>query len=364
MTDKKTDKAILALRQQIDSIDEKIHLFINERAGLAKDIAVLKSQQEGTPAFYRPEREAQVLRKIIDSNPGPLSNTQVAVIFREIMSACLALEQPLKVAFLGPEGTFTQAAALKFFGHAVETVPLSAIDEVFREVESGAAQYGVVPIENSTEGVVNHTLDSFMYSDIKICGEVELRIHQHLLSQSASLTDVTKVVSHQQSLAQCREWLDANIPNVPREAVSSNAEAAKIAQGDPSVAAIAGEMAAELYSLPMLVSNIEDRPNNTTRFLAIAKDFPSASGDDKTSILASTQNKSGMLYRLLEPFSRHGVSLSRIESRPSKNVLWDYVFFIDIEGHTEDASVTSVLGELSDSSFFIKELGSYPKAVL
>lgn len=364
MTDKTADKALAALRQKIDGLDEKIHQQINHRAEIAKEIASLKAQQQGEPVYYRPEREAQVLRAIIERNPGPLSNEQVAVIFREIMSACLALEQPMKVAFLGPEGTFTQSAALKFFGHAVETVPLGAIDEVFREVESGAAQYGVVPIENSTEGVVNHTLDSFMVSDIKICGEVELRIHQHLLSQADDLSAIGKVVSHQQSLAQCREWLDANLPTVPREAVSSNAEAARIAQSDPSVAAIAGNMAAELYSLPCLISNIEDRPNNTTRFLAIARDFPQASGEDKTSILASTQNKPGMLYRLLEPFSRYGVSLSRIESRPSKNVIWDYVFFIDIDGHRDDEKVSSVLDELGSSSFFIKELGSYPKAVL
>jgi len=355
------------IRQRIDALDQELQTLINERARCAQAVAHIKERSGtgGKVFFYRPEREAQVLRRILDRNAGPLSAEEMARLFREIMSACLALEQPMKIAFLGPEGTFTQAAALKHFGHSVISVPLGAIDEVFREVESGNAHYGVVPVENSTEGVVNHTLDTFMNSPLQICGEVEQRIHHHLLSREPDIDRIRRVYSHQQSLAQCREWLDAHLPRVERIDVSSNAEAARrAAVEEGGVAAIAGDLAAERYELPALVRNIEDEPDNTTRFLIIGKQSPGPSGKDKTSLLISAPNKPGALYRLLDPLFRHQISMTRIESRPSRRGMWDYVFFIDILGHAEDARVAKALGELDEVSTLLKVLGSYPMAVM
>ena len=303
------------LRKQIDELDHKIQELINARAQLAEDVAKVKQESgHNEEAFYRAEREAQVLRRVMDRNRGPLSNEEMARLFREIMSACLALEQVMTIAYLGPEGTFTQSAALKHFGHSVTTLPLNSIGDVFREVESGNAHYGVVPVENSTEGVVNHTLDQFVNSPLKICGEVELRIHHHLLTHSKKLTDVRKVFSHQQSLAQCREWLETNLPAAELITVSSNAEAARRVEKDPTTAAIAGEMAAEIYALPTLVANVEDEPDNTTRFLVIGRRSVPPSGDDKTSLLLSTDNRPGALYRMLNPFQQHNISMTRIES--------------------------------------------------
>lgn len=352
-----------ALRDRIDQLDEKIQKLISERAQCAQEIAGLK-QAAGENNFYRPEREVDVLRRVIARNAGPLSGEEMARLFREIMSACLALEEPMKIAFLGPEGTFTQAAALKHFGHSVRTVPYAGIDEVFREVESETAHFGVVPIENSTEGVINHTLDMFMNSPLRICGEVELRIHHHLLGKGGALKGVKRVLSHQQSLAQCREWLDANLPGVERTAVASNAEAARLAARDPKAVAIAGSSAAEIYGLDVLVSNIEDEPDNTTRFLIIGKLDPLPSGEDKTSLLISGPNRAGSLMGLLSPLARHKINMTRIESRPSRRGLWEYVFFVDIDGHMQDIRVRKALAELERGSSVIKWLGSYPKAVL
>ena len=280
------------------------------------------------------------------------------------MSACLSAEAPLTVAFLGPEGTFSHAAALKHFGYAVNISPLSSIDDVFREVEAGAANFGVVPIENSTEGVVSNTLDNFIDSPLKVCGEVSLRIHHHLLTTSDSLNDIQRVYSHQQSLAQCRRWLTANLPHVEQVNVSSNAEAARRAAEDVTVAAIAGEQAAELYQLPSLVSNIEDNPNNTTRFLVIGQIDTHATGEDKTSIMVSSRNEAGALYELLGPLAKHKVSMSKIESRPSHRGLWEYVFFLDIDGHVSDPAIAEVLAEIGQQAVMLKLLGSYPKSVL
>jgi chorismate mutase/prephenate dehydratase len=351
------------LRDRIDHLDEKIQQLISERARCAQEIAVLK-QAAGADNFYRPEREVDVLRRVIARNRGPLAGEEMARLFREIMSACLALEMPMQIAFLGPEGTFTQAAARKHFGHSVHTVPLGGIDEVFREVESGAAHFGVVPIENSTEGVINHTLDMFMNSPLRICGEVELRIHHHLLGKGRSLKGLKRVLSHQQSLAQCREWLDTNLPALERVAVPSNAEAARLAAQDARAVAIAGSSAAEIYGLKVLVSNIEDEPDNTTRFLIIGKLDPLPSGDDKTSLLISGPNRSGSLMGLLEPLAHNKINMTRIESRPSRRGLWEYVFFVDIDGHVQDARVRKALAELEKGAAFLKWLGSYPKAVL
>ncbi len=353
------------LRSQIDELDQQLQDLLNERATLAYKVAKVKTATDPNPVFYRPEREAQVLRRVKERNQGPLDGETMARFFREVMSACLALEQRMKVAFLGPEGTFTQQAALKHFGHAVESLPLGAIDEVFREVESGAANYGVVPVENSTEGVVNHTLDTFMTSSLKICGEVELRIHHHLLAGEHTRQDkVTRVYSHQQTLAQCRQWLDAHMPGVERIAVSSNAEAARRLKDEWNALAIAGEMAEELYGLTAVQRNIEDRPDNTTRFIIIGRQDTPASGCDKTSLMISGKNRPGLLYEVLSPFRDEGINLTRLESRPSRTANWSYVFFVDCEGHKEDATLQAVLDKLEAAGNTIKLLGSYPKAVL
>lgn len=354
---------LIQLRDKIDELDEKIQSLITERAKVAEEVAIAK-QQAGNDVFYRAEREAQVLRKVMERNEGPLSNEEVARLFREIMSACLALERVMKIAFLGPEGTFTQAAALKHFGHSVQTFAMPTIGDVFREVESGTSSYGVVPVENSSEGVVNHTLDEFMRSSLNICGEVELRIHHNLLGNVEKITDVKKVYSHRQSLAQCRKWLDTHLNNVEQIDVSSNAEAARLASEEEGVAAIAGETAAEIYKLNTIATSIEDEPDNTTRFLIIGERMVPASGVDKTSMLVSATNKSGSLHAMLEPLAKNGISMTRIESRPSRQGMWNYVFFIDIEGHIDNENVAKAIKELEEAASVVKVLGSYPKAVL
>jgi len=351
------------LRKRIDDIDARLLALISERARVAQDIARVKGGSDNNN-FYRPEREAQVLRNIIEQNQGPLSEEEIARLFREIMSACLALEQVLNIAYLGPEGTFTQAAALKHFGHSVRSTALGSIDQVFREVESGACHYGVVPVENSIEGVVNHTLDMLINSRLLICGEVELRIHHHLLTRAKKLDRIRQVYSHQQSLAQCRGWLDAHLLNAERIGVSSNAEAAKRVAGSKNAAAIAGESAAEYYHLPILYKNIEDLPDNTTRFLVLGTHDTIPSGKDKTSILFSAPNRPGSLHDMLACFAANNVSMTRIESRPSRLGMWDYVFFVDIEGHACDPRVVAALKKLESMASMVKLLGSYPVAVL
>lgn len=358
-----TEDKLSAIRDRIDEIDQKLQDLISERAQCALEIAHIK-QSMGDNQFYRPEREAQILQKVKERNNGMLSDNEIARLFREIMSACLALEQPLKIAFLGPEGTFTQAAALKHFGHSVTTMSVSAIDEVFREVESGVADYGVVPVENSTEGMVSQTLDLFVSSPIVICGEVLLRIHHHLLSRIADIKSIKRIYSHQQSFAQCREWLNANTIGVERISVKSNAEAARLASKENESAAIAGETAGEIYHLKSIVRNIEDDPENTTRFLVIGREKAKPSGNDKTSLLLSAANRPGALYSLLEPFRRFGVSMTKVESRPSRRGMWEYIFFVDIEGHIDDKNVMQALAEVKSVASMFKVLGSYPKAVI
>ena len=357
------DQKLDDLRVRIDALDQQIQDLINERAACAQEVAGVKLAEHKDAHFYRPEREAEILRNISERNQGPMADEEMVRLFREIMSACLALEKPLKIAFLGPQGTFTQAAAQKQFGHSVETVPMDGIDDVFREVEAGAADYGVVPVENSTEGVISHTLDLFQGSSLNICGEVELRIHHHLLVESSG-TIINRVLAHQQALAQCRSWLDANLPDAEHVAVSSNAEAARLVSEDPGAAAIASDTAAEMYGLTILEQNIEDKPDNTTRFLVIGKQEVQPSGHDKTSLLISLHNKPGSLYKMLKPMAENDISMTRIESRPSRQRMWEYVFFIDVEGHREDASIARALGVLEQEAFAVKVLGSYPKAVI
>lgn len=361
------ENRLIEIRDEIDQLDEQIQRLINQRATLAQEVAETKlaaADAGKTVEFYRPEREAQVLSSVMARNAGPLGDEEMARLFREIMSACLALEEPMRIAFLGPEGTFTQAAALKQFGHSVSTLPMASIPAVFHDVESGDAHYGVVPVENSTEGVISHTLDMFINSPLRINGEVELRIHHNLMSRESDLNQVKRVYSHQQSLAQCRDWLDEHMVGVDQITVASNAEAARIASKEPGAAAIAGEVAAEIYQLQLLARNIEDEPDNTTRFLVIGKQSPAPSGRDKTSLLVSTHNRPGALYELLSPFSENGVSMSRIESRPSRRGNWDYLFFVDIDGHAEDDNVKRALAALESGATMFRVLGSYPKAIL
>ena len=355
-----------ALREQIDQLDSQILKLISARASCAQEVAQVKMSEDGADAkFYRPEREAQVLRSVMDANEGPLSDEEIARLFREVMSACLALEQPTRVAYLGPEGTFTQQAALKHFGFSSEAQPVSTIDQVFREVEAGAVNYGVVPVENSTEGMVSHTLDTFMNSNLKIVGEVALRIHHNMMISSNTDPDrITRIYSHSQTLAQCRTWLDENYPSAERVAVNSNAEAAKRIKGEWNSAAIAGDIAGQIYDLNVMAEKIEDSPDNTTRFLIVGTENTQPSGNDKTSIMLRMRNKPGALYELLKPFREHEVDLTRLETRPSKSENWNYVFFLDFKGHTEDEQVVKVFELLAESAVELKVLGSYPVAVL
>jgi len=360
-------KTLNHLRGRIDKIDQQIADLISERASCAQEVAAVKgsSGEEAAALFYRPEREAQVLRAVMERNKGPLDNEEIGRLFREIMSACLALEQPTKVAFLGPEGTFTQQAVTKHFGHSAVLSPMGTIDEVFREVEAGAAHYGVVPVENSTEGVVAHTLDNFFDSNIQICGEVVLRIHQNLLVADITNTDnISRIYSHSQSLAQCRKWLDANYPNAERVPVSSNAEAAKRVKGEWNSAAVAGVTAAELYGLQVHAEKVEDRPDNSTRFLIIGMQEVPPSGVDKTSIVVSLHNEPGALYHLLESFQRFDVDLTRLESRPSRTTRWSYMFFVDFKGHRGADNIQQVLMEVCKKAAELKILGSYPVGIL
>ncbi len=352
------------LRDAIDELDSQLLTLFNQRADLAKEVATVKLRDGESVDFYRPDREASVLRRVKDHNPGPLKDEHVARIYRELMSSCLALEKPLTVAFLGPSGTFTQEAALKHFGHAVHAVEATTIADIFHEVENGEAHYGVVPVENSTEGVVSHTLDTFMNSSLHICGEVALRIHHHLLSTTDKLDEIKVVYSHQQSLGQCRQWLMSHLSGVETVAVSSNAEAARLANEEEGAAAIAGEIASDIYQLNRLASNIEDESNNTTRFLVIGEQEVPPSGDDKTSMMISTKNIAGALQGVLAPFAYAGISLNKIESRPSRQAAWDYVFFVDIDGHKDDEKVATVMQELLPNVNLLKVLGSYPKAVI
>ncbi|HEY3700322.1 MAG TPA: prephenate dehydratase [Spongiibacteraceae bacterium] len=362
------------LRQQIDAVDTQLLELLTQRALCAQKVAEVKlkefEQQNGKAdlsqvMFYRPEREAQVLRKVMERNKGPLDAQTIAHIFREIMSACLALETPVEVAYFGPAGSFTNAAALKHFGHSVIALPQPGIATVFAQVESGQCKFGVVPVENSTEGMVNHTLDNFINSPLKICGEVELRINLHLLANSrTNASNIQRICAHPQALAQARNWLDSNWAHVEIEPVSNNAEAARLAAEQDGVAAVAGDLAAEQYGLLKIAKNIEDYANNTTRFLIIGRTDVAPSGSDKTSIVVSMHNKPGALFRLLEPFDREGIMLTRIDTRPSRTENWAYLFFIEFEGHRQDEKISKILTELEEKSVMLKLLGSYPRAVI
>ena len=351
------------LREKIDAVDAQILQLINQRAKYAQEVAQTKIAQGENGSFYRPDRESLVLRRIQELNPGPLPDETAMRFFREIMSACLALEKPLTVAFLGPEGTFSQQATFKHFGHAVQTLPETSISAVFDAVENDSCDFGVVPIENSTEGVVNLTLDCLLTSALQICGEVKIRVQQNLLSHAKEFKEISEIYSHPQSLAQCRQWLAKHLPHARQIPVSSNAQAAQLVIENPNAAAIAGEIAAQIYHLPLLARSIEDDVSNTTRFIIIGKQIATPTGHDKTSLVMSTKNQAGALHKMLEPFALAGVDMLSIESRPSRQGLWEYVFFIDIAGHRDDANVAKALSDLNEKVAMCKCLGSYPKAV-
>ncbi|MES0873509.1 prephenate dehydratase [Sinimarinibacterium thermocellulolyticum] len=365
-----TQNDLARARQEIDALDEQIQALISQRARIAQQIALIKQRMGDTGDHYRPSREAEVLRAVIARNRaggGPLTDETIARLMREIMSACLSLESPLTIAYLGPEGTYTQAAVLKHFGDSVRARAANAIDEIFRDVESGAADYGVVPVENSIGGVVSHTLDELVHTPLRICGEVTLPVHHHLLSQAETLSQVTKIYAHPQSFAQCRKWLDAKLPRAVREPVSSNGQAAAQAREEgASVAAIASLQAGRIHALNILAANIEDDPSNTTRFLVLGKQDPAPTGQDLTSIvLTGHRNQPGSLLKLLQPLADAGLDMTRIESRPVKDsAVRDYYFFIDFAGHAADPDVRAVLDALNNAAAFFKVLGSYPRAVV
>ncbi len=361
MADSKPEMSLQSLREKIDQIDLDVLRLLNARAEAAGEIGKLK-----TGVLYRPEREAQVLRRVRERNPGPLSGDTVAFLFREIMSACLAYERPITVACLGPAGTYSEAAAVRHFGHAARTLGCATLDDVFRAAETGKADFAVVPVENSTEGAVGRTLDLMIETPLKVCGEIQLRIRHQLLASPGltALKDVVRVFSHSQSLGQCQHWLNAFLPQAERVAVASNAEAARLAAEQPGSAAIAGELAGERYGLHVLQANIEDESTNTTRFLVLGPELPGPSGRDKTSLVLAARNRPGAIHELLTPLATCGVSMTRLESRPSRTALWEYVFFVDVEGHQQDPAVATAIRAIEEKALFSKILGSYPTAAL
>jgi chorismate mutase/prephenate dehydratase len=353
-------KTLNELRGAIDGIDDRILELLNQRAELVIEVGRLKSADQRD--FHVPSREREIYERLMGANRGPFPNEGLRSVFREIISASLALEAPMKVAFFGPKATFTHLAAMQQFGLSAELVPQKSIPAVFEEVEKGRALYGVVPVENSTEGMVSHTLDMFMESDIKIDAEVLVEIHHYLLSRTGRLEDVRKVYSHPQPIAQCRNWLAEHLPNVPLVDVASTAVAAQIVSEDYTGAAIASELAASMYDLKVVRERIEDQVNNFTRFLVIGKKMAERSGDDKTSLMFSVKDEVGILYRMLEPFAKRGINLSKIESRPLKRKAWEYIFFLDLMGHISDPVIAEAVQELKECCQFVKVLGSYPRA--
>ena len=356
-------------RRRIDAIDEELLALLNQRIEIARDIGAIKqslhesakresAQRES--AIYRPEREARVLRRLRELNRGQLDEAGLEALFREIISITRAAEGGLKVAILGPLGTYTEAAARRHFGSAIQLTPQSTIDDIFRACENGQTDFAVAPVENSTEGGVRATLDRLITTPLRICGEVHLRVQHQLLGANEKLSDIKRVIAHAQSLAQCRNWLRDNLPAAELIACHSNAEAAAQVQNEPTTAAIAGARAAARYGLVALATGIEDEPNNTTRFVVLSKRPAPSSGDDKTSLLLSCRNRPGALFHLLRPLLNHGVDMTRIESRPSKTGLWEYLFFVDITGHSEQPAVAAALAELKAEAGLYKNLGSYP----
>lgn len=353
-------KDIGAYRKEIDRLDDEILRLLNERSKNVIEIGKLKKQSGTDAHLHTPRRETEIVERLMRSNPGPFPNEAIRSVYREIMSASLSLEGPQKVAYLGPRATFTHLAAIQKFGTSAQYVSVNSITDVFNEVERGRAHFGVVPIENSTEGVVNHTLDMFIDSNLLIYGEVLQEVSHHLLSQSGRIEDITKIYSHPHAIAQCRNWLETNLPNLPVSEVPSTARAAELCADDSSAAAIASELAAQLYGLKVIKARIEDNINNFTRFLILSSKAPERTGKDKTSLMISVKDRVGALYDLLRPFASHGLNMTKIESRPSRRKAWEYIFFVDVEGHVEEERVKKALDEVKSRCLFMKILGSYP----
>lgn len=355
------EKQLEPLREKIDEVDAQILELLNVRAQLAQQVGHLKANTNA-PVF-RPEREAQVLRGVAERNKGPLPNLDIQLIFREVMSACRALERRVTVAYLGPAGTFSEQAVFQQFGHAIVLLPCVSIDEVFRTTEAGTADFGVIPVENSTEGAVNRTLDLLLQTSLSISGELSIPIQHSLMTASGAFDGVTKICAHSQALAQCQTWLNQHFPHIERVAVSSNGEAARLASVDSSVAAIAGKTAGEQYELHIVHAHIQDDPHNRTRFVVIGNLHCAPSGKDQTSLVLAVPNKAGAVYSLLTPFMQFGVSMTRFESRPARTGTWEYYFYVDVEGHQHDEAVARALNELRNSAAFFKVLGSYPLSI-
>lgn len=346
------------LRERIDALDARLVRMLAARARLAQRIGHAK---QGA-AVYRPEREAQVLRRVAALNPGPLPDAALKSVYTEIMSSCRALEDSMSIAFLGPEGTYSQEAALKHFGSMAPLASSVSIDEVFRRVETSEVGYAVVPVENSTEGAVGRTLDLLLITPARVCGEIMLPVRQCLMSKTGKIDSISRVYSHTQSLAQCQRWLAHHLPRAQTIAVISNAEAARLSSREKGTAAIASRTAAGLYGLQVLARNIEDDARNTTRFLVLAGHDAAPSGKDKTSLILATRNTPGAIHQLLTPLAANGVSMTKLESRPARTGLWEYVFYVDIEGHAQDENVARALIELERTASLFKNLGSYPSA--
>lgn len=352
------EKLLKPLRDQIDAIDAQLLDLLNRRARVAQEVGHVKNKVDAP--IFRPEREAQVLRGIAERNPGPLGDAELQTIFREIMSACRSLEKKTMVAYLGPEGTFSEQAVYQHFGKSIHAIPCGSIDEVFRAAEAGTADFGVVPIENSTEGAINRTLDLLMQTPLTISSEVSLAVQHNLMTLSGSMEGVKSICAHSQALAQCQGWLNQHYPNIMRQAVASNAEAARLAAENQEVAAIAGEIASRHYGLQVVSAHIQDDPQNRTRFAVIGRKETESSGRDQTSLVLSVQNKAGAVYKMLAPLEKFGVSMTRFESRPAKTGSWEYYFFVDIEGHVREEKIQLALAELKDQVAYFKVLGSYP----
>lgn len=347
------------LRAGIDGIDDEILELLNKRSEYVLKIGNIKRSQNAR--FYKPDRERQILERLARNNKGPFPNDALKAIYREILSASLALEEPLKVSCLGPLATFTHLAALRHFGSSASFVPVDSIKQVFENVETGKAEYGVVPIENSNEGVISYTLDMFMDVDLKVTAEIILEVSHNLLSRQTNRAKIKRIYSHPQALAQCRGWLESNMPGVITKESTSTARAAELAARDKDSAAIASELAARIYDLSILERHIEDSRHNVTRFLVVSKDFPPKTGNDKTSIMFSIKDRPGSLYAILLPFKRAKINLTKIESRPSKRKAWEYIFFVDMEGHIEDRKVKKAIESLKEGCLYLKILGSYPQ---
>lgn len=355
-------KKIKELRSKIDAIDDQILKLINKRSGFVIEVGKVKSQ--GKMVFHTPQREKEIYDRLTKNNPGPFPNQALKNVYREIMSGSLSLEKPLKAAYLGPKATFTHQACINYFGLSAEFVPEKDIADVFDDVERGKADFGVVPIENTTEGIVSHTIDMFVTSDIKICAEIMMEISLAILNKTGRMEDIKNVYSHPNPIAQCREWLKEHLPDAHVFDVASTAAAAQIASEDASNAAIASEVAASMYDLQVVERRIEDHTNNFTRFLVIGKKSPERTGSDKTSVMFAIKDTPGALYKILKPFAERGINLTKIESRPQKGKAWEYIFFADMDGHASASKVSDALKELEAQCSFMKILGSYPKGAV